>query len=371
MPITGAFVLAEDVILLPVRGMAEEVRRSMQAGEDDFAISRPNSRTPSKVVDSGAAELIRQFDKPQTIAQSVARYSRKRGENAERVLEDALPLLRSLISAGLLVPPDSNGRLKIEASLTMEHAVDGWHIVRCVQTLDDTELYLAQGAAGDLGALKIGRPNCSDKTHRILNREAAILSDLDGTITPRLLHSGNRDSQPWLLIEWFPGVDAQTACEEFGHGSGSALSGRLALAGAILQSYAGLHEHGVIHGDVHPRNVLVDRRQSVRIIDFGFARRATEAGADAFRERAGVGFFFEPEFASAIARGTEPPPSGVLGEQYAVAAMVYLLVTGSHYLDFSLERREMMRRSRKTRWRRLPGADSMSALRSRTCSPKL
>lgn len=343
MAITDPLVLADGVVLVPVRDLAEEFRRGIQGGEDDFAISRPNSRTPSKIIDSSAAELIRQFGKSHTIAQAVARYSRGRAENAERLLEEALPLLRSLIEAGLLVPPDSHGRVKIQASLTSGDAIDRWRVVRCIQTLDDTEMYLARGVAGELGALKIGRTGCGDGTRRMLNREAGILSGLDGTVAPRLLQAGEWNSQPWLLSEWFPGVDAQTACGEFSHDAAAGSSGHLALAGAILQSYASLHSHGVIHGDVHPGNVLVDRRQSVRIIDFGFARLATEAGADVFRARAGVGFFFEPEFASAMARGAAPPPSSMAGEQYAVAAMLYLLLTGSYYLDFSLERQEMMR----------------------------
>ena len=336
-------MLADGVVLLPVRDLSEEFRRGLQAGEDDFAISRPNSRTPSKIIESTAAELIRQFDKPHTIAQAVARYSRGRAGNAEQLLEDALPLLRSLIEAGVLVLPDSDGRLKIQASLNPGDAIEGWRVVRCIQTLDDTELYLVREAGGKLGALKIGRSGSDARTRRLLTREAGILSGLDGAIAPRLLQSGERNSRLWFIAEWLLGVDPQTACAEFGRDAESGLSGRVTVAGAILQTYARLHELGAIHGDVHPGNVLVDRGKSVRIVDFGFARRATETAADVFGERAGIGFFFEPEFARSVTRGAEPPSSSMAGEQYAVAAMLYLLVTGAYYLDFSLEREEMMR----------------------------
>jgi len=347
MGFADPFVLAEGVVLTPTRDLSEDHRRSIEGGEDDFVISRPNSRTTAKVIDSGAAELIRRFTSPQTIAQAVARYSRGRAESAERQLEEALPLLQSLIAAGLLVPPDSGRRRKIEPSLGTGDVVDGWRIVRCIQVLDDTDLYVARGAsaqrAGELAALKIGQQGCSDEVWRMLSREARIISVLDRSIAPPLLQSGEWNSRPYLLTEWFPGVDAQTACEELGRDGASGWRGRLHLAGAILRAYASLHEHGVIHGDVHPRNVLVDRRQSVRLIDFGFARSTAEADPDGFPERAGVGFFFEPEFAAALAKGAAPPPSSMAGEQYALAALLYLLLSGKHYLDFSLERQEMMR----------------------------
>jgi serine/threonine-protein kinase len=93
---------------------------------------------------------------------------------------------------------------------------------------------------------------------------------------------------------------------------------------------------------VQPRNVLIDRRNNVKIIDFGLAQRV-EGQPDPAVGRGGVSFFFEPEFARASLDGVRNAPATEPGEQYALAAMLYLLVTGSHYLDFSLEKFTMLR----------------------------
>jgi eukaryotic-like serine/threonine-protein kinase len=55
-----------------------------------------------------------------------------------------------------------------------------------------------------------------------------------------------------------------------------------------------------------------------------------------------VGFFLEPEFALAVLSGRNPPLLSMAGEQYAVAVMLYFVFTGSHYLEFSLERDKML-----------------------------
>jgi serine/threonine-protein kinase len=60
-------------------------------------------------------------------------------------------------------------------------------------------------------------------------------------------------------------------------------------------------------------------------------------------QRAGVAFYFEPELAIALRNGSETPMPSERGEQYAVAAMLWSLVAGEHYLDFSLERAELLR----------------------------
>src|SRR5207244_2174677 len=63
------------------------------------------------------------------------------------------------------------------------------------------------------------------------------------------------------------------------------------------------------------------------------------------RERGGIGFFLEPEFARARLDGHRPPRLNPLGEQYSVAALVYLVLAGAHHLRFSPEKQAMRRQT--------------------------
>ncbi|MEO6835976.1 MAG: lanthionine synthetase LanC family protein [Candidatus Tumulicola sp.] len=295
------------------------------------------------MIDAEAAQLVREFSNPSTIAQAVARFSRSKSTSAERLLEAALPMLESLIESGLLTPSDSPEALPVEPSLVAESIVDGWKILRCVQTLEDTELYQARGPGGRFGAFKIGRSNV-DPIGRAIAREARILSQLDASVSPELLASGEWNSRPYLLMEWLSGSDAKSVCAEFrACGDGESRRDLLRVTGTLLEAYARLHARGVVHGDVHPHNLLIDRHQAVRIVDFGLARRLAENAAFVAAPRAGVGFYFEPEVARAALKGVSFPPPSAAGEQYSLAAMLYLLLAGSYYLEFSLEKQAMLR----------------------------
>jgi len=107
MAFTDPFVLPAGTILVPMRELPENVRREIQAEEDDFAISRPDSRAQATIIDPRTAALVRHFEKPQTIAEAVARYSRDKHEDPEQLLEEAFPILQSLIASQLLVAADS------------------------------------------------------------------------------------------------------------------------------------------------------------------------------------------------------------------------------------------------------------------------
>ena len=86
--------------------------------------------------------------------------------------------------------------------------------------------------------------------------------------------------------------------------------------------------------------MLVEKSGTVRLIDFGLAREI-DAPSDG-NLRGGVPFYFDPEFARAQ-RDQGVVAASCLAEQYSVAALIYQMWTGVHYLDWSLEREAMLR----------------------------
>ncbi|HEV7785961.1 MAG TPA: protein kinase, partial [Thermoanaerobaculia bacterium] len=346
MAITDPLLLPPDVLLVPVAELPEELRGQLRCEEGDYAVTRPRSRTPSRIVDAQAAALIAEFKSPCTIVEAVLRYSLAREVSPEETLEQAYPLLQGLVGSGFLVAEGDAGAESILPTLVPGDEIAGFEVVECIQGLEDTELYQVRSLdhlghnPSRFAALKIERPAAAGKTG-LFEREAAILEHLGGGGSPRLLASGDIDGRWYLAIEWLPGVDAVTAAEELRRAGDR--PGLLALCRAIARAYAGLHERGVIHGDVHPRNVLVAADGGVRLIDFGIALWDGAPIHLARIWRGGVAFYFEPEYALAAPAGLAPPDATPAGEQYGVATLIYQLAAGVHYRDFSLEKTEMLR----------------------------
>ena len=341
---TDEMILPPDMHLVPVKDLPESVRQQVQAEEGDYALTRPQSRTPSRIVDADSAELLQQFRKPTTIVDAVIRYSRQKNADPEQTLEEAYPMLERMARAHLLVPSDSEEARRIEPSLQPGAMFAGVEIVRPVQALEDTELYEVRTGDGDPAALKILRPHAGRQVAQMFDREAAILERLNGEVSPKLLGNGTADGRRYLLLEWCAGVDCSTLAADWRQMRGA--EGRrsiVRLSTAILDAYARLHARNVIHSDIHPRNVLVTSDFQVKLIDFGLARIAGIENEFRRAPRGGIGFFFEPEYALAIRAKKEIPASSALGEQYALGALLYLLAAGHHYVDFSPEKHEMFR----------------------------
>lgn len=343
--IFGALILPSDVLVVPVAELADGVRARLALAEGEYAVTRVGARTPSRIVDAQAAELLLEFRTARTIVDAVIRYSRARHADPERTLEEAFPLLERLVHARVLVSADSAASKPIEPNLKQGARVAGVEVRSVVQVLEDTEVYQAVDARGVTVALKLTRPGTRRALDRRFAREAAVLRHLEGRVTPALLDAGTFEESNYLLIEWCPGVPAGVAAAELRRYAPASGDRRLLeLSRAVLEAYAHIHSRGVVHGDVHPRNLLVAEDASVKIIDFGLARLRSAVKQTGEPARGGVDFYLEPEYARAwLAGGRKPPRASPAGEQYSLAALIYELMTGHHYLDFSLEKDALRR----------------------------
>jgi eukaryotic-like serine/threonine-protein kinase len=335
--LAGRLVLPPGVELMSVEALPAATRALFTHSATDFVLTRARARDPSRVVDASTAALLSCFRTPRTVADAVIEYSRTAGTDPESVLTDAWPLITRLVDDRLLVSEDDPADGSAEPRLAPGTRVDDWNIVRPVYTLDDTEVYQVRDDAGGWYALKASRCPPDSSFARWFDHEAAVLEQLDGAVGPRLRRRGTIGESPYLVLDWCTGsaVDIPAAeCRALP--AGQRRTALLELGIRVLDVYARLHERGVVHGDIHPRNILVDRDNRITLLDFALAIRI--GAEDASVPRAGVPFYYEPELARALLDGVTPPPASEAGEQFALGALLYLLFTGDHYQDFQLDR---------------------------------
>lgn len=330
--------LPEELLILGMDEIDPEIRAELAGSNDDFVLTLPKSRNSSVLVDAAIAGLLATFRSPCNLVDAVLLYTLPRRLEAKEVLKASLPVIENFFERGLLVDAlASSPQGSLEAAYTPGTTFDGLTILRTLQVMTDTDVYqVRQGrASGGFAALKLFRSGDHSAVGSLEN-ETAILGYLDGHCAPRLLKRGRVDGQGYLLMEWCSGIPADLAASEWRQSGGSSSRLRLLeIAIRVVRTFARLHHRGVLHGDVHPRNILIDGDGTASLIDFGPSCRIEEA---ANARRAGIPFYFEPEYAAAaLAEETAAPPSAV-GEQYSVAALLYLLFTGAHTHDFSPRR---------------------------------
>ncbi|HUP62598.1 MAG TPA: lanthionine synthetase LanC family protein [Thermoanaerobaculia bacterium] len=332
MNVTGPFVLRKDILLVPCAELSEDVRSRISFEEGDYTLSHRRGRTHAQVIDGETAALLQLFREPCTIVGAVIENSRVLGKDPRAWLDELLPHFGSFVHRGVLVPAGSGEEEEIRPRFESGATFGEWTIVRCASLVEDTEVYeIRNGNA--TAALKIARSRVKG-LDALFENEATILRHLDGSgIAPRLIDAGVHEERPYIVMEWVVGLEATVAAARLRHDRTSMIE----LCASIAAAYEALHARGVLHVDVHARNVLVGEK--VTLLDFGYS---AFIGRRSRVPRAGMYYFYEPELLAAWREDRRIPPSPA-GEQYSLAALLYLLITGRSYVDFRFEREEMAR----------------------------
>jgi len=149
-------------------------------------------------------------------------------------------------------------------------------------------------------------------------REARAAAALNHPNAVAVYDVVNHDGRPWLVMEY---VEGQTLADEISD-AGQLSPQRVAdigsqLAGALARA----HERGIVHRDIKPGNVLIDKAGRPKISDFGIARGKGDEQLTQIGFLTGTPGYLSPE----LARGGDPHSAS---DVWALGATLYAAVEG-------------------------------------------
>ncbi len=332
----GRLCLNPNVEITPVADFPAEVRARLGGGEGDYVLSEHRARYAAQRIDAETARFIDRFREPCGVVDAVIAHSADTAEDPAELLAQAFPLVARLRSQRVLIAPGSAEPVSRMPCFAPGARVGGAEILTCVDLQTETEVYRVRMPDGAPAALKWAPSSAPAFVRDGLRREREVLEHLSGTAGAPEALGGDLDGEtPFLLLSWRPGVDLLAFAA-----SARPLSARIEAAAGVIEAYAALHAAGVLHGDLHPRNVLASDEGAISLIDFGAARRLDRPDDG---PRVGLLPDYEPEAARDALAGRPLPLSSPAGEQYGVAALAYRILTGAAPLLLSLEAEAALR----------------------------
>ena len=147
-------------------------------------------------------------------------------------------------------------------------------------------------------------------------RSAASLSHPH--VVPVFAWGETRDATCYIVMEYLPGGTLKHRITSEG-----ALPARTAAAVAlqIAKALRAAHEHGIIHRDIKPHNILITDSGHVKVADFGIARAAQTTTISDHGDILGTAHYISPEQAMG-------EPVGPASDLYSLGVVLYEMLTG-------------------------------------------
>lgn len=247
--------------------------------------------------------------------QRADRLEQARTDFPPEVVEEVSRLLGNLDETGEFFATARAGAARA-ATIRLEpgHGVGGWRVERLIGEGGQGQVYEVRRQDPDLdqrGALKLLPSVHATGAIRRFIRERQTLARLSHPAIPSLLDGGiGEDGSPWLVSEYAEGVslDAYIASEQ------PDLDARMRILTVVCEAVAHAHRKLVIHRDLKPGNVLVEKNGRVRLLDFGIAKILEEETGTATAPMYTVAFAAPEQVADAeITTATDVHGLGALG----------------------------------------------------------
>lgn len=186
-------------------------------------------------------------------------------------------------------------------------------------------------------AVKVIRPGfVSSQVTRRFSLETEILARLQHPYIAQIYSAGICDivgaKVPFFVMEFIPEAQSIT---RYARQKGLSTRDRLALFRKACEAVAHGHHNGVIHRDLKPGNILVDRAGTPKVIDFGVAR-CIDTEAERITALTDMGQLIGTlQYMSPEQIAADPSKIDVRSDVYALGVILYELLTNQRPYEIS------------------------------------
>ena len=170
-------------------------------------------------------------------------------------------------------------------------------------------------------ALKLLKPDivADERTIKRFRNELKFARRIAHKNVCRMYDLSKEGGTYFITMEYVPGEDLKSSIKRMGPlSSGKAIF----IAKQVCEGLAEAHRLGVIHRDLKPQNIMIDREGNARIMDFGIARSIKAKGITEEGMMIGTPDYMSPE----QAEGREIDHCSDI---YSLGVILYEMVTGT------------------------------------------
>lgn len=325
------YKLSKNICLTGLQAFCrEQVPVKYRTGH--FVLS-DKTRNRDYLINESIKYFIDKFSATKSRDEVIAEVAADTESSAEQVEKPCTEFIEYLCKKNILLPDDKTELTLPEKPLYKRgDAINQYVVKHVLDNSHSTHIYIATGPINDRSCVikLLARNQLSDtKAYEeelaSLQREYSLLQRAQDVPSVGRSYAFERDGygNAYIVLEFIKGKPLLRFVEAT---KGLTRSDYRLLLTNLLKAFAQLHRCGLVHGDVHSSNVLVNRNKAVRIIDLGLSLKKEELADNQLLKYGGVDYYMPPERinASSVKRFVKPPD--FYSDVYQIGLLLYAVL---------------------------------------------
>ena len=169
-------------------------------------------------------------------------------------------------------------------------------------------------------ALKLIKPEIASdkKTIERFSNELRMARKISHRNVCRMFDLGEAEGTHYITMEYVPGEDLKSFIRRVGQ---LPVGKTISIAKQVCEGLSEAHRLGVVHRDLKPQNIMIDKEGNARIMDFGIARSVKGKGITGAGVMIGTPEYMSPE-------QVEGKEIDQRSDIYSLGVNLYEMVTG-------------------------------------------
>ena len=173
-------------------------------------------------------------------------------------------------------------------------SISGYTLQRLLGTGGMAEVWYAENKIGKKAAVKLLLPKlCQDENvvSRFLT-EAKVMVELNHPNIRQVYDYGDIDGRPAIVMEYLDGSDLKARLKR---GQRFTQEELVKWWNQLVDALNYTHKKGIVHRDIKPGNIFVDREGDVKLLDFGIAKVRDSVSKTQTGQKLGTLMYMSPE----------------------------------------------------------------------------
>ena len=172
--------------------------------------------------------------------------------------------------------------------------INGFTLQRLLGTGGMAEVWYAENEIHKAAAVKILNEDLSHNANIVerFRNEAEIMVKLDHPNIRQVFGYGSIDGRPAIVMEYLDGADLKARMKS---GQRFTQEELVKWWNQLVDALNYTHQKGVVHRDIKPGNIFVDKAGNVKLLDFGIAKVRDSISSTQTGQKLGTLMYMSPE----------------------------------------------------------------------------